>query len=61
MSQEDLIRKMRNRVAQCRRLADMMTDAHTRAVLLKMADEGEADLRKFEAEQTEQDNGRRQA
>lgn len=60
MSHDELIQKMRKRVAQCRRLADMMTDVHTRAVLLQMADEGERDLRKFEVEEGEQDNERRE-
>lgn len=60
MSEKDLIQKARNRVAQCRRLASMINDPHTRAVLSQMADEAEADIRKFEAERGEQDNERRE-
>lgn len=60
MGDEKLIEKMRNRVAQCRRLANWVTDPHTRAVLNQMADEGETDLRQFEADHGEQDNDRRE-
>jgi len=60
MSDEKLIEKMRNRVAQCRRLANWVTDPHTRAVLNQMADEGETDLRQFEADHGGQDNDRRE-
>ena len=59
MSDEDLVQKARNRVAQCRRLARMMTDPHTVSVLTKMADEAEADIRTFEARRSTQDNDRR--
>jgi hypothetical protein len=38
----------------------MMTDPHTRAVLMQMADESEADLRKFDADHGDQDNDRRE-
>ena len=41
---------MRARIAQCRRLAKSTTDARTRDVLNQMAEEGEADLRRLEAE-----------
>lgn len=51
---------MRKRAAQCRRLAAMMTDPHTQAVLNQMAEDAEADIRKFEAEKGEQDNDRRE-
>ena len=59
MSDDDLIRKVRNRVEQCRRLAAYVNDPHTKHVLNQMADEGEADLRKFEADHGTQDNQRR--
>jgi hypothetical protein len=58
MSEEDLIKKIRARVAQCRQLAGYITDEHARRVLNQMADDGEADLRKFETDQGEQDNQR---
>jgi hypothetical protein len=41
---------MRDRVAQCRRMAEHMTDPQTVAILRQMADEGEADLRRLMAE-----------
>ena len=61
MSDEDLVQKARNRVAQCRRLAAMINDPHTEAVLRQMADEAEADIRTFEARRGQQDNERQQA
>ena len=61
MSDEELMRKMQQRVDQCRRLANWITDPHTRAVLNQMADEGEADLQMFQAERGTQDNERREA
>jgi len=60
MSDEDLIQKARNRVGQCRRLAAMINDDHTQAVLRQMADEAEADIRTFETRRAEQDNERRE-
>ena len=60
MADEDLIQKARNRVAQCRRLAQWVNDPHTSAVLTQMADEAEADIRTFEASRAEQDNERRE-
>lgn len=41
---------MRARVAQCRRLADTITDERAAAILRQMADEGEADIARVEAE-----------
>ena len=61
MSNEDLVYKARNRVAQCRRLAAMINDSHTQRVLKEMADEAEADIRTFESRRGEQDNERREA
>lgn len=41
---------IRDRVERCRRLARQTTDDRARIALLELADEGEADLRKLEAE-----------
>lgn len=41
---------MATRIAQCRRLADATTDERTQSILRKMADEGEQDMRRLEAE-----------
>jgi hypothetical protein len=41
---------MRARVAQCRRLADSITDARAASILRQMADEGDADIARLEAE-----------
>jgi hypothetical protein len=48
---EQAIAKMRARVEQCRRLARTTNDAHVAEVLRQMADEGEADIAKLEAQQ----------
>lgn len=48
---DDLIQKMWGRVNQCRRLAASTTDEKTARILLQMADEGEADVRRLIAEQ----------
>jgi hypothetical protein len=50
MERAELIKKMRGRVEQCRRLAKGTTDAHTAKVLNDMADEGEADIKRLLAE-----------
>jgi hypothetical protein len=47
MDQDELIAKMRSRVAMCRRLADSTTDERTATTLRLMADEGEADIAKL--------------
>jgi len=47
---EAILAKMRARVAQCRRLADTITDAKAAAILRQMAEEGEADIARVEAE-----------
>jgi hypothetical protein len=44
MDRDELIAKMRSRVAMCRRLADSTTDERTATILRAMADEGEADI-----------------
>ena len=41
---------MRARAEQCRRLADALTDRGAAAVLLKMAEEVEADIARLEGE-----------
>ena len=50
MDQDELIAKMRARVAQCRRLADAINSPNARKSLLDMAEDGEADIRKLESE-----------
>jgi hypothetical protein len=47
MQLEELVAKMRARVAQCRRLAHGTTDARTANILHAMADEGEADIERL--------------
>ncbi|HKU91754.1 MAG TPA: hypothetical protein VJP82_00235 [Sphingomicrobium sp.] len=47
---EGTLANMRARVAQCRRLADSITDARAAAILRQMADEGDADIARAEAE-----------
>lgn len=47
---EAALANMRARVAQCRRLADSITDAQAAATLRQMADEGDADIARIEAE-----------
>lgn len=48
MDTEDLIKHMRARIAQCRRLARYVNDPRTTATLLQMAEDGEADIRRLE-------------
>ena len=50
METADLIKKMRARVEQARRLAKYINDPRTTETLLLMAEEGEADIRKLEEE-----------
>ena len=45
---DELKKHMRARIDQCRRLAKYINDPRTTEALLRMADEGEADLRKLE-------------
>jgi hypothetical protein len=47
---EDPILKMRNRMAQLRRIAGLTHDREMSAMLLKMADEVEADANRLEAD-----------
>jgi hypothetical protein len=44
---------MRARIEQCRRLAEMITDERAAAILKRMAEDGEADLKRLEVEQTQ--------
>ena len=46
---DELKRHMRARIEQCRRLAKYINDPRTTEALLRMADEGDADLAKLEA------------
>jgi DNA-binding TFAR19-related protein (PDSD5 family) len=46
----DLVENIRKRVAQCRRVADSINDSEVRTILLQMAADGEADIRKLQAE-----------
>ena len=50
MDTAELIRKMRARVEQARRLAKYVNDPRTTEALTQLADEGEADIRKLEEE-----------
>ena len=50
MDDEELLAKMRARVEQCRRLADMTHNREMRETLLQIANDGEADIRKLEAQ-----------
>jgi hypothetical protein len=49
----ELIQNMRARVQKCRWLASMINDPAGKRTLLQMADEGEADIEKLEAEDAE--------
>ena len=46
---DELKNHMRARIEQCRRRAKYIHDPRTPAALLRMADEGEADLARLEA------------
>jgi len=46
----DVLANMRARVEQCRRLANSTTDKRTATILLQMAEEGEADIKRMEAQ-----------
>ena len=50
---EKALANMRARVAQCRRLANSITDARAAAILRQMADEGDADIARLEAQAAE--------
>jgi hypothetical protein len=46
---DEVRRNMRARIERCRRLAHYINDPRTTEALLRMADEGEADLARLEA------------
>lgn len=50
---DDPLDHMRSRIEQCRRLARMITDPEAVKMLRQMADEGEADLKRLEAERAD--------
>jgi hypothetical protein len=54
----ELIDNIRARIAQCRRLADLITNREAAAILRQMADDGERDVRRLEAERRERNGGR---
>lgn len=47
---DDVISHIRSRVDRCRYLASMINDEKAAEILRQMAQEGEADLRRLEAE-----------
>jgi len=53
---EDIVSNIRSRVERCRRLAASTTDRQVAAVLLQMAQEGEADIEQLTAEAGRQDD-----
>ena len=50
MDRDALIESMRDRVEQCRRLANLTTDLRTAQVLNQMANEAEVDIERLLAE-----------
>ena len=54
---DDPIKNMRERVERCRRLAATITDSRAAAILTQMADEGEADIARLEAERQQRASG----
>jgi hypothetical protein len=53
---DDPIMNMRSRAEQCRRLASHIGDQKTVEILLKMANDIEADIQRLETERTERTN-----
>jgi hypothetical protein len=53
VSHDQLIAKMRGRIELCRRLASNTTDEQASKTLRDMADEGERDVERLEAEEAE--------
>ena len=45
---DDVIANIRARAAQCRRLAQLITDEQAAAILRQMAEDAEADIRRLE-------------
>lgn len=56
MKTDELIKKMRARVSKARLLATYVNDPRTTKTLLQMAEEGEADIRRLEAERRDEDS-----
>lgn len=52
---DELIANIRGRVEQCRRLAKMIGNEEARRTLLQMADEGDADIRRLQAQRDQAD------
>lgn len=50
MMGKELIAHMRERVDKCRRLAEMITDERAANILRQMAEDGEADIRRIQAD-----------
>lgn len=50
MHEDEDIAQIKMRVAQCRRLAAMMTDANVIAALTEMVVEGEASIKRLESQ-----------
>ena len=48
---DTVIANIRSRIDRCRGLAAHMTDERTRSILEQMADEGEADIARLQAQQ----------
>jgi hypothetical protein len=53
VDRDELIAKMKSRVAMCRRLADGTTDERTARILRSMADEGDADIARMLQDEAE--------
>ena len=49
---DDVIAHMRARIEQCRRLAKYINDPRTTDALLKMAEDGEADIERLQGQQS---------
>jgi hypothetical protein len=50
MTDDQVFENMRARVAQCRRLAGLIHNPEAVRMLLEMAEQGEADIKKLEGE-----------
>jgi len=50
MDDDEVMRGIRDRMERCRRLASQITDEFARQELLKLAEEGEADIRRLQEE-----------
>lgn len=50
MTDEQVLENMKLRVAQCRRLAELIHNPEAVRMLLEMAEQGEADIRKLEGQ-----------